>query len=335
MTIATRLKRASILGLALVVTAAGLTLAPIAVTAASASNASQGSNTATRIDALRTKASLPKYKDNGYVQRYVDRYVYNYAKKGASFAANDKTYLVPAGASVGSRVDIVKFTNYKDSAIPKAFATKLKSRVTSSAYNYGSVSYYKLNSKYTYVAIATLGYSETPVNLLTVGKASIAGKVAIGSKLSAKMAAKPAVSYDFVWKAGGEQIGGNTGSITITDPSYVGKKISVTITASRSGYTTVTKTATSAAALVEGTFKGKAPALSGKRVVGSTITIATPTWGPAGTAYAYSWLRNGKTIAGATGVYDDQSIGVRLARAFARLSIGRSCLAACRSRRES
>jgi len=302
MTFATRFKRASAISLALVVAAAGLSLAPIAVSAASASNASQGADAAKRVDSLRKSAGLGAFKDNGFNQRYVDRYVSNYAKKGKTFADNDTTY-APAEGAIDGQSLIIRFTNYKDSAIPKAFATNVKSLVTTPRYNFGSVSYYKYSSTVTYVAVIGLQYETAPLDLLSAGTPTISGTAALGSKLTARISAKPSsgLSYNFLWKAGGEQIGGNTQTLTISDAGQIGKKITVTVTVAKDGYKSVTKTSAATKALAQGTFKGKTPVVSGSRVVGNTLTITQPTWGPSGTSYSYTWLRNGKTIPNQTG----------------------------------
>lgn len=46
----------------------------------------------------------------------------------------------------------------------------------------------------------------------------------------------------------------------------------------------------------------KAPAVSGQAKVGATLTAAPGTWSPKPSSISYQWLRNGKAIAGATGV---------------------------------
>ena len=58
--------------------------------------------------------------------------------------------------------------------------------------------------------------------------------------------------------------------------------------------------ATSVPANAAGTFTTQAPRITGTVKVGSPITAVFPTWKPAPTAKGYRWLRDGKSISGAT-----------------------------------
>ena len=50
-----------------------------------------------------------------------------------------------------------------------------------------------------------------------------------------------------------------------------------------------------------GTVSASVPKITGTTKVGSTLTSANGTWGPAPVTFKYQWQRNGKDIAGATG----------------------------------
>lgn len=302
MSFAPRARRPLAIGLALLLTAGSLALsAPLS--AAAASNSSQAASVQSGLNTLRTKAGLPKLVNNGYVKRYVQRYTEVFAKSGATAANNDTKYSLPEGYTVVTGPGIT-LTNYSDSKAVKAIIDRAKSAILSTTSgaatrNYASVGYYKKNSTTKVAFVITMNYATAPADLMTLSTPSISGSVRLGQTLKAKVATSPAASsYAYQWKIGDEVIG-EASSLKITDAARVGKKITLTVTATRSGYTTVTKT-TKASTLGKGKFTTKSVKVSGKRARGSVLTAATPTWSSVAT-YSYQWLRNGKTIKGATG----------------------------------
>ncbi|MFD7021597.1 hypothetical protein [Promicromonospora sukumoe] len=155
------------------------------------------------------------------------------------------------------------------------------------------------------------GYGSRTVSsaAATVAKATfasttlkISGTVKVGGKVSATTGNfSPAPSkVTYRWKANGRSISGAT-SRTYTIPSRLhGDKLTVTATASRTGYTT--RSVTSASSVVAKPFaRTVAPTISGTVRVGKTLTANRGTWSPAPTSVGYRWLANGKVISGATG----------------------------------
>ncbi|MFI1031991.1 Tat pathway signal protein [Streptomyces sp. NPDC020951] len=136
---------------------------------------------------------------------------------------------------------------------------------------------------------------------------TVVPKVTGAAKVAAKVTAAPGSwsaapsSYTYQWKADGKAIAGATGSSYTLPAALLGKKLTVTVTASRTGWTGAA--ATSAAVTV---VKGdapratKAPLISGTAKVGRTLKTTSGTWSPAATSYAYQWYANGKAISGAT-----------------------------------
>lgn len=131
----------------------------------------------------------------------------------------------------------------------------------------------------------------------------VTGTPKTGAKLTAapgSWSATPS-SYTYQWKANGTAISGATASTYTVPASMVGKKLTVTVTAVRSGW--AGGSATSAAVTVA---KGDAPrstglpVISGTVKVGRTLTTSKGTWSPAATSYGYQWYANGKAISGAT-----------------------------------
>jgi hypothetical protein len=110
------------------------------------------------------------------------------------------------------------------------------------------------------------------------------------------------VSYSYQWSASGVPIEGATSSTLVLKGPQRGKTISVKVTGELQYGETRTSAASKATASVAyGTITAKTPAVSGTTRVGKTVTAAVGSWSPTGLTYSYTWLRNGKTIAGATG----------------------------------
>ncbi|MFD5594576.1 Tat pathway signal protein [Streptomyces griseorubiginosus] len=134
-----------------------------------------------------------------------------------------------------------------------------------------------------------------------------APKVTGTAKTGAKVTAEPGTwsaaptSYTYQWKANGQAIGGATAKTYTVAASVVGKKLTVSVTAVRSGWTS--GTATSGAVTVakgDAPKATKLPVVSGTATVGKTLRTTNGTWSPAATSYAYQWYANGQAISGAT-----------------------------------
>ncbi|MFE7042016.1 hypothetical protein ACFU9X_21990 [Streptomyces atratus] len=131
----------------------------------------------------------------------------------------------------------------------------------------------------------------------------ITGTAKVGAKLTAAAGSwtPSATSYAYQWKADGKAIKGATASTYTAPASLLGKKVTVTVTARRTGHadgsatTAPVKIATGSAPKAT-----KQPTISGTAKVGRTLKAAHGTWTPAPTSYAYQWYENGKVIKGAT-----------------------------------
>lgn len=110
-----------------------------------------------------------------------------------------------------------------------------------------------------------------------------------------------ATSYGYRWTADGRPVAGATSSRLAVPANLVGTRLACAVTATGGAGTS---TATSPALTVA---KGDAlratpkPRAVGKAAVGRRLTVRAGTWSPAATAYTYTWKRNGRTIAAATG----------------------------------
>ncbi|CAH0135421.1 hypothetical protein SRABI26_00332 [Arthrobacter sp. Bi26] len=144
------------------------------------------------------------------------------------------------------------------------------------------------------VVAGTLGPAPVP---------TITGTAKVGSTLTAAPGTwGPApVALAYQWKANGAAITGATAATYKPAAAQVGKTITVTVTGTKAGYTTMSKTSTATVAVAPGTLgPAPVPTITGTVKVGSTLTAAPGTWGPAPVALAYQWKANGAAITGAT-----------------------------------
>jgi hypothetical protein len=108
------------------------------------------------------------------------------------------------------------------------------------------------------------------------------------------------VTLKYQWLRDGAAITGATGSTYKLVAADSGKKVSVRVTGSLTGYTTAT--ATSAQATVSAGRLGVGNTIiTGVPRVSSLLTVKPGSWSPAGVVFKYQWLRDGVAISGATG----------------------------------
>ncbi|MFI6420111.1 hypothetical protein ACIBG6_22265 [Streptomyces sp. NPDC050842] len=128
------------------------------------------------------------------------------------------------------------------------------------------------------------------------------GTTRVGSKVTAVVGTwSPApTSYAYQWRANGVAISGATGSAYTPVAAVVGKKLTVTVTAHRTGHLSgVSTTAGYTVATGLAPKATSAPYTTGTVRVGRTLTLNRGTWTPAPTSYAYQWYANGRAISGA------------------------------------
>ncbi|MFT4218373.1 MAG: CHAP domain-containing protein, partial [Micropruina sp.] len=122
-----------------------------------------------------------------------------------------------------------------------------------------------------------LGCSDIVVALpetLTAATPTVGGSPRVGSTLTAAPGSwGPApVALTYQWSAGGSVIPGAT-SATLTIPaSALGKTITVTVTGTKPGYTTVSKTSKATKKVTTGKLSAPAPTITGTTKVGQTLT---------------------------------------------------------------
>ncbi|ANJ26440.1 beta strand repeat-containing protein [Agromyces aureus] len=130
----------------------------------------------------------------------------------------------------------------------------------------------------------------------TTAVPTISGTTTVGSTLTAKTGTwTTGTAFSYQWSASGAAISGATASTFALTSAQVGKQITVTVTGTLSGYTTVSKASVATAKVAA----AATPIVSGTATVGSTLTATPGTW-TTGTALAYQWNAAGTAISGAT-----------------------------------
>ncbi len=109
------------------------------------------------------------------------------------------------------------------------------------------------------------------------------------------------VSLAYQWTADGTDISGATAPTYTPVAGDVGKVITVKVTGSKAGFTSVTKESAATAAVAMGDLTTTPiPTISGTYVFGELLSAGTGTW-DAGTTLSYQWRVDGSAVAGAVG----------------------------------
>ena len=141
-----------------------------------------------------------------------------------------------------------------------------------------------------------------PGTLTSTPQPTIAGDALIGSTLTATpgqwQPAPVAISYQ--WLRGDTPIAGAVWSTYKLTSSDGGSPISVAVTGSKTGYTSVVQTSAPTAPVSGGTLTASFPTLSGMPAVGETLTVVPGAWGPDPVTLSYQWNRDGVAVVGAT-----------------------------------
>ncbi|MFV0128700.1 hypothetical protein ACLGI4_13440 [Streptomyces sp. HMX112] len=132
---------------------------------------------------------------------------------------------------------------------------------------------------------------------------ALAAAPQVGARVYAKAGVwtPAATSYTYQWRAEGLAITGATASSYVPTAAQLGRRLSVTVKAARTGHA-----GGAAASTAVTVARGAAPrattrpSVSGTAKAGRTLTANRGVWTPAPTSYGYQWYANGRAIAGAT-----------------------------------
>lgn len=215
------------------------------------------------------------------------------AKAGSTLTATKGTWSPAATTTTyqwlrnGAAIKGATTSTYKP--VTSDGGTKISVRVTGARAGYETT-----QQTSTAVTIAKSSFSKSPTP-------TIKGTARAGSTLTASVGTwSPApTTKTFVWLRNGTAIKGATTSTYKLTTADRGQKITVRVTGSKAGFTSLAKT--SAPVTVAKVFSTAAtPKITGTAYIGRTLSVARGTWSPAPTTVKYQWYRNGAAIKGAT-----------------------------------
>lgn len=131
---------------------------------------------------------------------------------------------------------------------------------------------------------------------------TIAGTAKVGQTLAATPGtwSPSSVNVAYQWLRDGKAIKGATRPKYKLVAADAGKKIAVKVTASKDTYASASKTTAAKTVALQALTATPTPKVSGTAKVGKKLTAKPGTWKPSGVKLSYRWLRNGKSISGAT-----------------------------------
>jgi hypothetical protein len=211
---------------------------------------------------------------------------------GATWEANSYSYQWLRNGKVISGATKSTYT-LNASDVGKAIKIKLTGKVGSkSATATDPASYYS-------------GYGPIAKGVMSQGTVSINASTPVLTAVPANWTT-PSVTFKYQWLRNGAKISGATKSTFSPTATDSGKSLSVTVTASKSGFSS--KSATSAAKNYTVLVTGGAAAITGAAKVGATLTATSsltfatqvPSAAIASPVRTYQWYRSGTAISGAT-----------------------------------
>lgn len=186
------------------------------------------------------------------------------------------------------------------SGVPIAGATKTTFKLTAAQAG-KRINVAVTGSRATYypITVSTPTGAMVTGGTLSPGTPTITGTTTVGQTLTAtsgNWANTP--NLTFAWKRGTTTIAtGLTYTLTNQD---AGQKLTFTVAATKPGFTSLSKTITTAT-ISGGNITEQAVNVSSAIVKGKKVfTANTPTWAPSGVTISYQWLKNGAPISKAT-----------------------------------
>ncbi len=108
-------------------------------------------------------------------------------------------------------------------------------------------------------------------------------------------------SYSYAWFSNGAQIPGATAATYIPAPSDAGEYLYAVVTAKKDDFDDVNASSANFGPIADAVVNAALPKITGKAVVGSTLTATPGVWVPSTAPVTYQWLASGVAIPGATG----------------------------------
>ena len=160
----------------------------------------------------------------------------------------------------------------------------------------------KARTGYVLAPNAPSSWSLTFKGLLAGSTPTISGTGQVGSALTANVGSwgPSPVTLGYQWYRSGVAIAGaNMGTYTLAGAD-AGSTITVSVTGSKTGYSTLTKKSAPIAEIAKGSFAAPAPTITGTPQVAQPLTATPDNWAPSPASFRYQWYRAGVTIVGAT-----------------------------------
>jgi surface antigen len=136
------------------------------------------------------------------------------------------------------------------------------------------------------------------------GPPTVTGSPQVGVELSAEPGdwAPAPVTLGYRWAADGAVIAGADGPRFTPGPTQVGRRLTVTVTGTRSGYAAASATSSATTAVLPGVITPTARSTwTGTPRLGSRLRLAAGRFVPTATGVRHQWLRADRAVPGATG----------------------------------
>ncbi|WP_183407770.1 fibronectin type III domain-containing protein [Nocardioides marmoriginsengisoli] len=143
----------------------------------------------------------------------------------------------------------------------------------------------------------------TPIGpFAAVGTPRIIGVARVGATLRVNPGTwSPSPKLSFQWLRNGRSIARATGATYVLTAADRGTRTRVRVTGARVGVVTKPMLSSPTAVVGYGILANRrAPTITGTAKVGKTLTANPGTWSTSGVTIKYQWLRDGRTIRGAT-----------------------------------
>jgi hypothetical protein len=129
---------------------------------------------------------------------------------------------------------------------------------------------------------------------------TISGTAILGQRLTIGRGVwSPSAALTYAWKRDNVEVVGATRNNYVLGTADIGKKISVVVSGSKTGYETTLKESAQTAAVAGASFvTAPTPVITGAARVGQKLGIDRGIWSPSA-CIAFVWKRNGDTISGA------------------------------------
>ncbi|WP_370615801.1 hypothetical protein [Mumia sp. Pv 4-285] len=140
-----------------------------------------------------------------------------------------------------------------------------------------------------------------PAPKITAAAPTVSGTARTGSTLRANPGrwAPTGLHLRYQWRTNGSAIPGATSSALRVTNAYAGKRMSVTVTATKEGHVPATRTSATTSPSI-GVLSARVPKIAGKATNGTKLRVRTRSWGPGRVDLRFRWYRNGKKIPHAT-----------------------------------